>query len=56
MGRFWGLATDALTPQQATELGEDLGVEWDTAEHAGWRGASCACLRVCWASVDGDDR
>lgn len=42
MGRFWGLATDALTPQQAMELGEDLGVEWDTAEHAGLeRGELC---------------
>ncbi|KAI0787268.1 TBPIP-domain-containing protein [Fomes fomentarius] len=30
---FWSLATDALTPQQAAELREDLGIELDTAEH-----------------------
>ncbi|TFK89385.1 TBPIP-domain-containing protein [Polyporus arcularius HHB13444] len=40
---FWGLATDALTPQQATELAEDLGVEWDTQEHTVLeRGELCA--------------
>ncbi|KAI0715743.1 TBPIP-domain-containing protein [Cerioporus squamosus] len=39
---FWGLATDALTPQQATELAEDLGVEWDTPEHTALeRGELC---------------
>ncbi|KAL6301153.1 TBPIP-domain-containing protein [Sparassis latifolia] len=31
---FWQLATDALTPRDAIELGEDLGVELDTSEHA----------------------
>ena len=31
--RFWSLVTDALTPQEARELGEDLGIEQDTAEH-----------------------
>ena len=47
MCRFWGLATDALTPQQATELGEDLGVEWDTAEHGVLeRGELCAAGSV----------
>ncbi|KAI0706960.1 TBPIP-domain-containing protein [Earliella scabrosa] len=40
---FWSLATDALTPQQATELGEDLGVELDTQEHVVLeRGTLCA--------------
>lgn len=31
--RFWQLATDVLAPQDAQELGEDLGLEWDSAEH-----------------------
>ncbi|KAG5646229.1 hypothetical protein DXG03_004056 [Asterophora parasitica] len=30
---FWQLATDALPPQDATNLAEDLGVEVDTGEH-----------------------
>ncbi|PCH39321.1 TBPIP-domain-containing protein [Wolfiporia cocos MD-104 SS10] len=30
---FWQLATDALPPQEATELAEDLGIEFDTPEH-----------------------
>ncbi|KAI9069956.1 TBPIP-domain-containing protein [Trametes sanguinea] len=30
---FWSLATDTLPPQQATELAEDLGIEFDTPEH-----------------------
>ncbi|KAI8980014.1 TBPIP-domain-containing protein [Trametes punicea] len=30
---FWSLATDALAPQQATALAEDLGIEFDTPEH-----------------------
>ncbi|KAJ3569831.1 hypothetical protein NP233_g4793 [Leucocoprinus birnbaumii] len=30
---FWQLATDVLAPQDAKELAEDLGVEWDSAEH-----------------------
>ena len=33
LDRFWSLVTDALTPQQANELGDDLGIEQDTAEH-----------------------
>ncbi|KAH9847205.1 TBPIP-domain-containing protein [Lenzites betulinus] len=32
---FWALATDALTPQDATELADELGIEHDTAEHGG---------------------
>lgn len=32
-GRFWQLATDALPPQDAKNLEEDLGVEKDTPEH-----------------------
>ncbi|KIK68955.1 hypothetical protein GYMLUDRAFT_213799, partial [Collybiopsis luxurians FD-317 M1] len=31
---FWHLATDALPPQDATILSEDLGIELDTPEHA----------------------
>lgn len=31
--RFWSLVTDALTPREARELGEDLGIEHDTGEH-----------------------
>ena len=31
--RFWQLATDALPPQDATSLAEDLGIEFDTREH-----------------------
>ncbi|EKM58740.1 uncharacterized protein PHACADRAFT_117860, partial [Phanerochaete carnosa HHB-10118-sp] len=30
---FWALATDPLTPQDASALAEDLGVENDTSEH-----------------------
>ncbi|KAJ6603149.1 TBPIP-domain-containing protein [Mycena sp. CBHHK59/15] len=30
---FWQLATDALTPQDALTLAEDLGIELDTNEH-----------------------
>lgn len=31
--RFWQLATDALPPQDATILAENLGIEMDTPEH-----------------------
>jgi len=31
--RFWAMATDALPPQDATALAEDLGIEFDTNEH-----------------------
>ncbi|KAJ3927129.1 MAG: TBPIP-domain-containing protein [Lentinula lateritia] len=31
---FWQLATDSLPPQDATILSEDLGIEYDTPEHA----------------------
>ncbi|KAJ8696665.1 PSMC3 interacting protein [Pleurotus ostreatus] len=30
---FWQLATDALPPQDASALAEDLGIEFDTSEH-----------------------
>ncbi|KAI3609577.1 tbp1-interacting protein tbpip [Moniliophthora roreri] len=30
---FWQLATDSLPPQEAEKLVEDLGIEFDTAEH-----------------------
>ncbi|CCL98619.1 uncharacterized protein FIBRA_00621 [Fibroporia radiculosa] len=40
---FWQLATDALPPQEAEDLGEDLGIEADTPEHAGVeRGPFCS--------------
>ena len=32
-GRLWQLATDALPPQDARNLEDDLGIEKDTAEH-----------------------
>ncbi|KAF5388778.1 hypothetical protein D9757_005619 [Collybiopsis confluens] len=32
--RFWQIATDVLPPQDATILSEDLGIEYDTPEHA----------------------
>ncbi|KAJ3813175.1 TBPIP-domain-containing protein [Lentinula aff. lateritia] len=31
---FWQLATDSLPPQDTTILSEDLGIEYDTPEHA----------------------
>ncbi|KAJ7702944.1 TBPIP-domain-containing protein [Mycena olivaceomarginata] len=31
---FWHIATDALPPQDATTLAEDLGIEQDTNEHS----------------------
>ncbi|KZT30025.1 TBPIP-domain-containing protein [Neolentinus lepideus HHB14362 ss-1] len=31
---FWDMATDALPRQDATNLAEDLGIEYDTEEHA----------------------
>jgi len=40
---FWQLATDSLPPQDATALAEDLGIEFDTPEHASLeRGPLCA--------------
>ncbi|KIK92029.1 hypothetical protein PAXRUDRAFT_13464 [Paxillus rubicundulus Ve08.2h10] len=40
---FWQLATDALPPQDATSLAEDLGIEFDTPEHVALeRGPICA--------------
>jgi 26S proteasome regulatory subunit (ATPase 3-interacting protein) len=37
------MATDALPPQDATTLAEDLGIEFDTDEHiAVERGPLCA--------------
>ncbi|KAF8348192.1 hypothetical protein F5887DRAFT_952569 [Amanita rubescens] len=31
---FWQLVTDALTPQDAERLADELGIEWDSGEHA----------------------
>jgi len=31
---FWHIVTDSLPPQDATILSEDLGIEFDTPEHA----------------------
>lgn len=36
--RFWRLATDALSPQDADELAEDLGIEQDSSEHVAVEG------------------
>jgi len=33
LSRFWQLATDAVPPQDAKDLEEDLGIERDTPEH-----------------------
>ena len=39
---FWQLATDALPPQDANALAEDLGIEFDTPEHNSLeRGSLC---------------
>ncbi|KAH0588708.1 hypothetical protein H2248_004514 [Termitomyces sp. 'cryptogamus'] len=43
---FWQLATDALPPQEAASLAEDLGVELDTSEHIALeRSQLCICAR-----------
>ncbi|EJD06101.1 TBPIP-domain-containing protein [Fomitiporia mediterranea MF3/22] len=40
---LWHLVSDSLPPQQANELAEDLGIEFDTPEHAEIeRGPLCA--------------
>ncbi|KAJ3491521.1 hypothetical protein NLI96_g637 [Meripilus lineatus] len=40
---FWALVSDALPPQEAKSLAEDLGIEFDTAEHLNLeRGPLCA--------------
>ncbi|TFK62250.1 TBPIP-domain-containing protein [Pluteus cervinus] len=40
---FWDMVTDALPPQEAKCLAEDLGIEFDTQEHAALeRGPLCA--------------
>ncbi|KAF9220422.1 TBPIP-domain-containing protein [Gyrodon lividus] len=42
---FWQLATDALPPQDATALAEDLGIEFDTPEHMALeRGPLCVAV------------
>ncbi|KAN0090677.1 Tat binding protein 1(TBP-1)-interacting protein (TBPIP) domain containing protein [Tylopilus felleus] len=42
---FWQLATDALPPQDATALAEDLGIEFDTPEHTSLeRGPLCTVM------------
>ncbi|KAG6880021.1 hypothetical protein C0992_007818 [Termitomyces sp. T32_za158] len=44
---FWQLATDALPPQAAATLAEDLGVELDTSEHAILeRSQFCVCTKT----------
>ncbi|KAI0326467.1 TBPIP-domain-containing protein [Cubamyces sp. BRFM 1775] len=44
---LWSLATDALAPQEATDLAEDLGIEYDTPEHDVLeRGELCAAGSV----------
>ena len=40
---FWQLTTEALPPQDAVALAEDLGIEFDTPEHSSVeRGSLCA--------------
>ena len=40
---FWALVSDALPPQEAKSLAEDLGIEFDTTEHLNLeRGPLCA--------------
>ncbi|KAG6331255.1 hypothetical protein ID866_7834 [Astraeus odoratus] len=42
---FWQLVTDAMPPQDATALAEDLGIEFDGSEHAALeRGPLCTPL------------
>ncbi|KAF7797963.1 hypothetical protein EIP86_009170 [Pleurotus ostreatoroseus] len=44
---FWSLATDALSPQDAAALAEDLGIETDTPEHLALeKGPLCAAGTV----------
>ncbi|KAF8627823.1 hypothetical protein AX15_004244 [Amanita polypyramis BW_CC] len=31
---FWQIVTDAVAPQEAESLAEELGIEWDSGEHA----------------------
>jgi 26S proteasome regulatory subunit, ATPase 3, interacting protein len=43
MGSFWALASDPLSPPDAVQLAEDLGIEYDTPEHLELeRGHLCA--------------
>jgi 26S proteasome regulatory subunit, ATPase 3, interacting protein len=43
MGSFWALASDPLSPPDAVQLAEDLGIEYDTSEHLELeRGPLCA--------------
>ena len=43
LGRFWALVSDSLSPRDAKDLAEDLGLEYDTAEHnAVERGPLCS--------------
>ncbi len=40
---FWALVSDPLSPPDAVQLAEDLGIEYDTPEHLGLeRGPLCA--------------
>ena len=43
MESFWALASDPLSPPDAVQLAEDLGIEYDTPEHLELeRGPLCA--------------
>ena len=42
MESFWALASDLLSPPDAIQLAEDLGIEYDTPEHLVERGPLCA--------------
>ena len=40
---FWQLVTDSMSPQEVNDLAEDLGIEFDTAEHTALeRGPLCS--------------
>lgn len=40
---FWALASDPLSPPDAVQLAEDLGIEYDSPEHLELeRGPLCA--------------
>ncbi|OBZ66243.1 hypothetical protein A0H81_13913 [Grifola frondosa] len=49
---FWQLATDSLVPQQAAELAEDLGIEFDTPEHIAVERGSLCSLQPRWVRDD----
>jgi hypothetical protein len=45
--RFWGMVTDSLPPQESAALAEDLGIEFDTAEHKNLDQATASKAKPC---------